>query len=70
MQYNHDDGDDDDNKVPVVHTYDVVVRRNHDVVVVHNDDVVVRNTFYLNLYNLFNIYILLNFFFNNYFYIL
>ena len=77
MLCNHGDGDDGDNKVPVVvvHRNDVVVHRNdavvvvhrndvvvhrNAVVVVHSNDVVVRSTFYLKLYNCFNIYILLN----------
>ena len=62
MLCNHGDGDDGDNKVPVVvvHRNDVVVHRNDAVVVVHRNDAVVRSTFYLKLYNCFNIYILLN----------
>ena len=60
MLCNHGDGDDGDNKVPVVvvHRNDVVVHRND--AVVHRNDAVVRSTFYLKLYNCFNIYILLN----------
>ena len=60
MLCNHGDGDDGDNKVPVVvvHRNDVVVHRND--VVVHRNDAVVRSTFYLKLNNFFNIYILLN----------
>ena len=60
MLCNHGDGDDGDNKVPVVvvHRNDVVVHRNDEVV--HRNDAVVRSTFYLKLYNCFNIYILLN----------
>ena len=60
MLCSHGDGDDGDNKVPVVvvHRNDVVVHRND--VVVHRNDAVVRSTFYLKLNNCFNIYILLN----------